>query len=263
MQMDKMVIFHNLLDENARPAMERWFRRSHVPDVLVQFPWTVRYLLYRPVPAPPGAENEGLYTYRIHENWAFHIDDRRGRKGLIGMTPEPVRDVIDADIIHIPAEPTEDFLGQDWSYEQHPILRWVIAYRYPVGADKEACDRFFLDVQAKEIMQMPGLIRFFSHKAIEFEGSALPVTTSDKLEGGDQTKLANLMRHWDRLSELWFECNDDWVNAVLRNPPKFTKPDWATSDVFPFLKPKEDFIHTFLLESPDCDFMKNFSQLYY
>ena len=25
MTMEKMVIFHNLLDENARPAMERWF----------------------------------------------------------------------------------------------------------------------------------------------------------------------------------------------------------------------------------------------
>ena len=36
MPMEKMVIFHNLLDENARPAMERWFRRSHVPDVLTQ-----------------------------------------------------------------------------------------------------------------------------------------------------------------------------------------------------------------------------------
>lgn len=24
MPMEKMVIFHNLLDENARPAMERW-----------------------------------------------------------------------------------------------------------------------------------------------------------------------------------------------------------------------------------------------
>ena len=44
MTMEKMVIFHNLLDENARPAMERWFRRSHVPDVLAQYPWTNRYV---------------------------------------------------------------------------------------------------------------------------------------------------------------------------------------------------------------------------
>ena len=145
MTMEKMVIFHNLLDENARPAMERWFRRSHVPDVLAQYPWTNRYVLYYPVPAPEGAKNEGLYTYRIHENWAFDINLRRGGKGLVGMTPEPCENVIKADIIHIPAEPTEDFLGADWSYEEHPILRWVIAYRYPEGADKEECDKFFLE----------------------------------------------------------------------------------------------------------------------
>ncbi|SHJ40941.1 hypothetical protein [Parasporobacterium paucivorans] len=262
MTMEKMVIFHNLLNENHRPAMERWFRRSHVPDVLTQYPWTSRYLLYRPVPAPEGAVNEGLYTYRIHENWASDIKNRRGHKGLMGMTPEPVSGAIKADIIHIPAEPTEDFLGGSWPFEKHSVLRWVIAYRYPENADKEECDRFFLEVQAEEIKKMTGLIRFFSHKAIEFEGSALPITTDDnKTDGSD--KLKNLMRHWDRLSELWFECNDDWTNALIHNPPSFTKPEWATSDSFPFLKPSDDFISTFILESPDNDFTKTFSPLYY
>ena len=79
-----------------------------------------------------------------------------------------------------------------------------------------------------------GLIRFFSHKAIEFEGSALPITTDDNKEEGSE-KLKNLMRHWDRLSELWFECNADWTEAVMNHPPKFTKPEWATWDQFPFL----------------------------
>lgn len=260
--MQKMVIFHNLLDENARPALERWFRQRHVPEVLVQCPWTSRYLLYRPVPAPEGAQDAGLYTYRIHENWAPSIEARRGKKGLLAMTPEPVPDVIKADIIHLPAEPTEDFLGEGWHYDEHTILRWVVAYRYPEGADKEACDRFFLDVQAEEIKQIPGLIRFFSHKAVVFEGSALPVTTSDNDAEGS-AKKQNLLRRWDRLSELWFESGADWRRGMLESPPEFTKPPWATSDAFPFLKPGEDFIHTFLLESPDCDFTKTQAQLYY
>ena len=37
----------------------------------------------------------------------------------------------------------------------------------------------------------------------------------------------------------------------------------AMSDKFPFLKPGEDFIHTFILESPDTDFTKTCSPLYY
>lgn len=262
MTMEKMLIFHNLKEENMRPALERWFRRYHVPDVLTQYPWTNRYLLYRPVPAPEGAENEGLYTYRIHENWAYDFKYRRGVKGLIGMTPKPIPDAIKADIVHIPAEPTEDFLGAEWPLDEHPILRWVIAYRYPEGTDKEMCDEFFLKVQAKEIMDMPGLIRFFSHKAIEFEGSPLPITTADnKSESG--AKSDKLTRHWDRVSELWFECNDDWTNAVIKNPPSFTKPVWATDDKFPFLKPGIDYIHTFILESPDEDFTKTSKPLYY
>ncbi|MCD8149416.1 MAG: hypothetical protein LUE92_07615 [Clostridiales bacterium] len=263
MVMEKMVIFHNLLDENVRPAMERWFRRSHVPDVLTQYPWTSRYIMYRPVPAPKGAADEGLYTYRIHENWAYDFHNRRGGKGLIQMTPEPANHAVKADIVHVPAEPTEDFLGYEWSFEEHPILRWVIAYRYPKNADHEECDRFFLETQAKEIMQMPGLIRFFSHKAISFEGSALPLTTSDNVFEEGSPMYDVMVRHWDRLSELWFECNDDWTNALITNPPAFTKPDWATSDKFPFLKPGEDFIHTFILESPDNDFTKTFNPLYY
>lgn len=259
--MQKMVIFHNLLEENARPALERWFRQRHVPEVLVQYPWTSRYLLYRPVPAPEGAQDAGLYTYRIHENWAPSMQARRGKKGLLAMTGEPVANKIKADIIHVPAEPTEDFFGGDWPLDAHSILRWVVAYRYPAGKEQEA-DDFFLNTQAREIMEMPGLIRFFSHKAVTFEGSALPITTGDNDAEGS-AKKQNLMRHWNRLSELWFECGNDWQNALLQNPPSFTKPPWATADRFPFLTPGEDFIHTFLLETPDCDFTKSFSPLYY
>lgn len=263
MTMEKMVIFHNLLDENARPALERWFRHRHVPDVMVQFPWTCRYLLYRPVPAPKGAEDAGLYTYRIHENWAPDISLRRGAKGMIQMTPEPGNHAVKAEIIHVPAEPTEDFLGNDWNYDEHTFVRWVMAYRYPKGADREECDRFFLETQAPEIMKMPGLIRFFSHKAIEFEGPALPLTTSDNKIEEDSPVYDMMMRHWDRLSELWFECNDDWTNAVINNSPEFTKPEWATCDRFPFLEPGIDFVHTFILETPDQDFTRTVSPLYY
>ena len=49
----------------------------------------------------------------------------------------------------------------------------------------------------------------------------------------------------------------------MNHPPKFTKPEWATWDQFPFLKPGEDFIHTFILESPDHDFTRECRPLYY
>ncbi|MBR3004335.1 MAG: hypothetical protein IKH67_04615 [Lachnospiraceae bacterium] len=258
--MEKLLIFHNLNDEDTRPALERWFRRYHIHEVQMQKPWTVRYLLYRPVPAPEGAKDKGLYTYRVHENWALDVSNRRGPLGMIAMTPEPVENAVTAEVMEIPAEPTEDFFGVGWSVDQHTYVRWIIAYRYPAGADKEECEKFFLETQAKEIMQMPGLLRFFSFKAVEKEGSSLPLTTEDNKEGD---KLDNLMRHWDRVSELWFENNAAWTNALITNPPKFTKPAWATSDKFPFLEPGVDFVHTFILDYPDADFTDTIKPIVY
>lgn len=257
-QMQKMVVFHRLTNERQRPALERWFRRQHVPDVLVQAPWMVRYLLYRPVPPPPGAEAYACYNYRIHENWALDFGLRRGKKGLLGMTPEPGAKAIQAQIVHIPAEPTEDFFGQGLLLESQSILRWVVAFRYPEGVDKQLCDDWYLNVHVPETMKQKGLIRFFSHKAVEFEGNPLPITTDDNKQA--RTGWA---RHWDRLSELWYEDIDGWAASVLESPLSYTKPDWATWDRYPFMKPEEDFISTFLLESPDCDFMKSFSPAYY
>ena len=269
--MEKVVIFHNLADENMRPAMERWFRRAHVPDVLTQYPWMVRYLLYRPVPPPEGAWKEGLCTYRIHENWAYDHSFRPSGRGHIRMIPEPfTRPIVGGGAIPIPADPTEDFLGGNWSYEEHAFVRWILAYRYPEGVDPEECDRFFLEVQAPEIMKMPGLIRFFSHKAIKYTGSPLPIPLDDNIKEEDlddeaRARRKNRMRPWHRLSELWFECNDDWTNAVIKNPPHFTKPEWATSDTFPFLKPgaNHELMHSFILETPDCDFTKTCQPLYF
>ena len=254
--MEKMVIFHRLTDENFRPATERWMRRYHVPEVLVQYPWTVRYLLYRPVPPPPGAEDYACYNYRLHENWAQEFYQRRGVKGLLPMTPGPKS--VEAQIIHVPAEPTEDFLGADLPYEGHSILRWLVAIRYPQGVSKEEGEEWFLNTHVPEVMKQPGLIRFFSHKCVEFEGDPLPISVDQGKPGkGDG------MKHWDRLSELWYENNDGWVESVLRNPPVYTRPAWATWDRYPFLKPEEHMVSCFILESPDCDFTRECRQLYY
>ena len=257
MEMEKMVIFHRLTDENLRPATERWFRRYHVPEVLCQYPWTVRYLLYRPVPPPPGGEDFALYDYRIHENWAQDFHQRRSGRGLLPMTPGP-QGSVKAEIVHIPAEPTEDFFGQELTYEGHSILRWVVAIRYPKGVDKQEGEDWFLNTHVPEVMRQPGLIRFFSHKCVEFEGDPLPISTKDSEGKGHEES-----RHWDRLYELWYENNEGWVESILRNPPAYTKPAWASWDRYPFLKPEEDLISTFILESPDCDFTREFRQMYY
>lgn len=254
MQMSKLLIIHKINDENDRPALERWFNRYHVPEVLTQSPWTVRYLLYRPVPCPPGAENYGVYGYRVHENWVIDNSMRRGEKGLLSMTEQP--GACDAIVVNMPAEPTEDFLGGEKHYEDHTILRWVTAFRYPDGVSKEEGEDWYLNVHVPEVMKQPGLTRFFSTKTYPPRGSILP-----QADFMDHDNL--FFKHWDRVSEMWYENNNGWVDSILTNPPQYTKPDWATHDQYPFLIPGSEFISTFLLERPDHDFTRERTRLYY
>jgi hypothetical protein len=255
MEMSKLLIIHKINDENDRPALERWFNRYHAPEVMTQAPWAVKYVMYRPVPCPPGAENYGYYGYRVHESWVPDQSLRRGERGLLAMTKQP--GACDAIIINMPAEPTEDFLGREASYDDHTILRWVCAFRYPDGVPIEEGEGWFLTIHVPEVMDQPKLTRFFSTKAyINPQRSILP-QGEDFLEHDDL-----FYKQWHRVSELWYECNNDWYESVIKNPPPYTKPGWATHNSYPFLIPGSEFISTFLLETPERDFLKEIKPLY-
>lgn len=256
MQMSKLLIVHHLKDENDRPALERWFTRYHVPEVMTQTPWTVRYLLYRCVPAPAGGEKFGYFNYRIHENWVLGNDARRSDKGLFSMTAQPGNNM-DAIIVNMPADPTEDFMGAGDHFDDHTILRWICVFRYPDGVSVEEGENWYLNVHVPEMMKTPGLNRFFSTKAYISEKSPLP--QCDSFMEHDNL----FFKQWHRVSELWFDNNNGWINGVLTNPPKFTKPEWATSDQYPFVIPGSEFISTFILEKPDNDFVRERTSLYY
>ena len=59
----RSFLMFNLPDMNDLPYMERWFIRSHGPEVMARAAGH-QYVAYRAVPAPPGAENYGYYNYR-------------------------------------------------------------------------------------------------------------------------------------------------------------------------------------------------------
>jgi hypothetical protein len=250
--MSKLVVIHNLKDENDRPALERWFRRYHVPEVLAQGPATVRYHLYRCVPPPAGAEGFGYFNYRVHENWC--IGARRGANGLLAMTKQP--GAMDAVVVDVPAIPTEDFLGADRRFDDHTILRWLIAFRYPDGVPLEEGEDWFLGVHAPEMMQTPGLNRYFSYIAHTKES---PLPQGDDFVEHDQL----FYKQWHRLSEMWFDDAKAWTRAIIDSPPSLTAPRWATKDSYPFLVPGSEFISTFILETPHNDFIKEMRPLYY
>lgn len=267
LNMNKTLIVHKINDIDNIPAMERWFARCHCPEVMAQEPWLTRYMMFRVLPPAEGMEELGFMNYRVHENWNLDIDNRRGVKGLLEMTPEPVENAMNVAIINVPAEPTEDFFGQNRSHVDPPCLRFVVLFSYPDGVSTEEGEDWYLNVHAPEICRLPGLKRFFSHKTYKNYPAPLPMPEEDDVaasENGffDQCGGQSLFFHkWNRVSEMWFEKNSDWTYAFSH--AQFTKPSWATRDTYPFVEPMKDFVCTSLLERPDQNILKNYEGMIY
>jgi hypothetical protein len=265
MSMVKAVILHHLPDQNDLPLLERWFWKHHCPEVLFQAPWLARYVLYRPVPPPPGGDRFGYVNYRVHENWVRSAEERRGTNGMMSMTPQP--GYMDVVVAHVPAEPSEDFMGADMIYGEKTILRWLSVFKYPEGVSAEEGDDWYLKVHAPEVMQQAGLIRFFSHKALPGglarpgQDQKVPLPHSSKLKPFFNVGPL-FFQQWHRVSEIWYENNNGWVKSNLESPPAYTKPPWAKYDEYPFLEPWKDFVSTFLLERPDQDMLRDYQYQY-
>jgi hypothetical protein len=164
-----------------------------------------------------------------------------------------------AIVVNVPAEPTEDFLGAGLRHNEKTILRWLIAFRYPDGVLESEGEDWYLNVHAPEVCSQPGLIRFFSHKAVaSVQPSPLPSSNAQK---PFMTPSPLFFKKWHRVTELWYENNNGWVESVLNNPPHYTRPDWATHGGVPFLVPGKEFISTFILEHPDQDMLRHYEHL--
>jgi hypothetical protein len=240
----KTIIFHHLLDMNDLPAAERWFNRYHIPEVMRSHP--VSYVSYRAVPPPPGADAYGYFNYKIHEN--VSMGDAEAPLALLSMTPEvvPLRVIM----VNVPLQPTEDFKGRELSAYDKTIFRWVMVFRYPEGVSLEEGDGWYVNVHAPEVMKQPGLTRFFSYKVLPSQVA---------VRRGVSTFLhprSEVLPGWHRVSELWYEDGKGWAESVTASPPPYTKPPWASHDVYPFFEPDVDFASTFVLERPTDDWLR-------
>lgn len=246
------VILFDLPGLNDMPAFERWYMRYHAPQVIARFqPWLTRYVSYRVVPAPEDAQAYGVYNYRLSQAWWRELPgpptDALSFDQPKGMTGPPAVVLID-----LPPQATEDFMGGEEAADSKNILRWVTIFKYPDGVSVEEGEDWYLKVHAPEVMNQPGLTRFFSYRAIPSSGP-LPGWKSPR--GGEDT--APPPTPWVRLSELWYENFDGWRRSVISSPPTYTTPPWAKHSTYPFLQPKTDFVSAFVLESPSDDFLKD------
>lgn len=255
--MNKTLIIHHVNNIDYIPALERWFARHHCPEVLAQAPWLTRYVMYRVLPPAKGMEELGFLNYRVHENLCLDVEARRSLRGLLAMTPEPMENAMKVAIVNIPAEPTEDFFGQQMGHNDKAFIRFITVFSYPKGVTREEGEDWFLNVHVPEICRLPGLLRFFSHKTYDKFYSPIPLS-DDVPAFADFNQQGLFFHKWDRVCEMWFEHNSAWTNAFVDNPPQWTKPAWATRDTYPFVEPMIDFVCTSILERPDQDMLKHY-----
>jgi hypothetical protein len=256
--MIRSYLLVNLTSWDYLPLMERWLYKDHAPETMSQLaPILHRYTTYRAVPAPEGAEYFGYYNWRMTEHWwadnPFKVGAMGHGSAISEVWPEEYNKAVGIPegeqargrvwkakapaFIFVPPRPTEDFKGRGLRIEDGNILRWVTVHKYPEGVTKEEGDEWYTKVHAPEVCEMPGLKRFFSFHSV------------------DPTPMIG---PFVRVSELWFENHSAWRKAVLEKAPRYSKPSWATQEQYPFLKPEVDFVSTFLLERPECDFLKDY-----
>jgi hypothetical protein len=256
--MIRSYLILNLKSLDYLPVMERWLYKDHAMETMNQVgPILHRYTTYRAVPEPEGALDYGYYNWRMTEHWWAHSPFKAGVMGhgsaLAEVWPKGYREALGIPegekargrkwggkapaFIFVPVRPTEDFKGSGLTIDDGSIIRWVTAFKYPEGVSVEEGDDWYINTHAPEVVNQPGLKRFFSFKAVEPSSMVGPFV---------------------RVSELWYENHTAWRRAVLESPPVYTRPDWALRDTYPFLEPDADFVSTFLLERPECNFLRDY-----
>ena len=235
----------NIRSMDDLPKMERWLMMEHFTESIMHIgPALARYISYRVVPPPPqmyaDVEKYGYYNWRVTEHWFPYGRQPFSSTLNARWTCKSVPDY--EDIVGpmaggmVPLVHAQDFKGEELTLDDPPMLRWYIAMKYPEGVSVEEGEDWYLNVHSKEVLQQPGLTRYFTSPTLEMP------------EG---------QRIWHRLVEQWYDGFNSWRKAVIESPPEYTRPPWAKYNEYPFLEPYVDFASTFILEKPTNDNLRD------
>ncbi len=240
-------------DMDYVPALERWYYAVHSAQVARRFgPWLARHESYMPVYSPPEAEKMGCFNWRFINSYWYDIP--QGIDGELAFDPSPVP-FLCADAT-TPAQPTEEFKGMECKSDKN-VLRFIQLIKYPDGVDKKEADRWYVETFAPEACKQEHMYKFISYKTIK-DAPHKPGHIDPK---DFEVFTAGGITGWDRYSEMWYESYADWREDMINNPPKYTLPSWATQDTFPFVRPVDNFVCSFILEKPTDNYLA-FDRIY-
>ncbi len=219
---------------------ERWYYRYHAPEFVRWYgPWLRRYETYSAIPPTEEVKQRfGALPGKYTEMWWPSMQDYEEPGAVKAVRPYtpgafPRGASILSAMTIIPALPTEDFTETDPNIEQ-PIVRWLRVFAYPDHVTREEGDKWYLGTHAPELKKLPGLMRYVSHRTLDFQ-----------LYGNGTGGY----RKWDRVDELWFPDTDALHKAV--GGARFTAPKWAQQE--PYVTMVSDIVRI----KPDVDFLRD------
>jgi hypothetical protein len=226
---------------------DRFYFNVHAPETVRQYgPWMQRYWSYRMFNVPAEADRYNPNRGRMTEIWS-RVEDSKEMyaippaytpgKGQQGWRMGGTHD--EHATVFMPAVPTDLFVppdGREPVLGEKRYLRWMIALNYPDGVDFEEGEKWFKEVFAQEIKELPGILRFVSWRAHDIMIKSPRCTHK-------------------RLVEIWFQSYDEWREVFVENPPQITPPPWA--DEKGGFETYLEIITGFVGVWPDVDFLND------
>jgi len=268
----RSLIFVDLAKEDYRIKLENWLYRYHIPDSISQFgPYVTKYAFYPALPVPPGGERFGTVRMQMTEHYwlvnpnnpkfnhhkalteFFPTDVLKWQNNIPddfdpnNMAPKDEVENIEGDdarstkgdaskgtvpfiFAFIPVWWEEDFKGEGRTVEDGPNYRWQFVIKYPEGHEEEG-EKWFHEEFIPAFQGAEEVNRIVSSRVIQEANNC----------------------EFDRVCEMWFQCQTSWVNTIKEVSKKVKKPSWAETEDFPYLTQSFGISSVFLSDIARAD----------
>lgn len=262
----RSLIYVDCAREEYRPRLQHWLYHTHIPDSISQFgPYVSKYAFYNALPTPPEGERFGTVRMQLTEHywninpmgafarhkaftevfpldvlrWQGNVpdtddgaaeldgDDARASGGDNGMPP--------FIFAFVPVWWEDDLKGEKRTIADGPNYRWQFVVRYPDGVPEVEGDAWLMDRVLPWFKEQPEVTRILSSRVIQSVNGC----------------------SFQRVVEMWFEGPEEWQAVIDRAAAAVVKPEWAQTDLFPYLTPSFNIASIFLTDIATND---NFSQ---
>ena len=133
---------------------------------------------------------------------------------------------------HVPLWWEDDVKGKERTINDGPNYRWNFCISYPKSDlyPIENGDKWLFEEVFPVFEKMPECTRIVTSKVIK-DINECPM---------------------DRMVEMWFDGPTNW-HKCIEACASVKKPEWAQTDVFPYLKPYYNIIGAFVTDYPTSD----------